>query len=258
MVNMPRHARKKSFTGIYHVLIRGINREKTFLDRSDFEKFVEIMARIKKETGFVLYGYCLMINHVHLLIGEGPEDISQIMKRIGTSYAMWFNKRHDRTGHLFQDRFRSECVEDDSYLLTVIRYIHQNPVKAGLVKNAEDYIWSSCRAYCSGYDNLPVLTDIDFILGLFGNDKEKSVKEFRKFTSTKNRDQCLEDNEYFKDDELRERIITIMSGKPIEELKIMSRHERNKIIREIKSIGGSSIRQLTRVTGIGFSIIRRA
>lgn len=88
-----------------------------------------------------------MDNHAHLLVNEGEDEISRIIKRIGTSYVYYFNKKYGRVGHLFQDRFKSEAIEDDSYLLAVVRYIHNNPVKAGIVKNASSYRWSSFNAY---------------------------------------------------------------------------------------------------------------
>jgi REP element-mobilizing transposase RayT len=84
-----------------------------------------------------------MDNHVHLLINEGDDEIGKIMKRINISYSYYFNKKYGRIGHLFQDRFKSEGIDSDAYLLSVVRYIHNNPVKAGLVKNIEEYKWSS-------------------------------------------------------------------------------------------------------------------
>lgn len=130
---MPRQARMKSKTGIYHVIVRGISQQNIFHDEEDFMKYLEMLERVKKKSGFKLYGYCLMGNHVHLLIHESQDELSVVMKGLGISYAWWYNWKYKRTGHVFQDRYKSECVEDDTYLLTVIRYIHQNPVKAGMV-----------------------------------------------------------------------------------------------------------------------------
>lgn len=88
-----------------------------------------------------------MDNHVHILIREGKEPLSKVMKRIGVSYVYWYNWKYERNGHLFQDRYKSEPVEDDKYLLTVIRYIHQNPLKAGIVDSIDQYQWSSHHEY---------------------------------------------------------------------------------------------------------------
>lgn len=141
---MPRSARKKSGSGIYHVMLRGINRQVIFQDDEDCDKYLQCLAECKAVSGFTLHAYCLMGNHLHLLIQEGKEPLEQIFKRIGVRYVYWYNWKYKRTGHLFQDRFKSEPVNEDSYFLAVLRYIYQNPVKAGLCQRPVDYPWSSC------------------------------------------------------------------------------------------------------------------
>lgn len=149
---MSRQSRETSLTGIYHVMLRGINRQNIFLDREDYWKFVKILyqqVNPKDEIGkplpsrCVVYAYCLMPNHLHLLIRNHTESIGSVVKSIGIAYAAYFNKRYERVGHLFQDRFKSEPVNDMNYFLTLIRYIHQNPVAGGLAKCVRDYPWSS-------------------------------------------------------------------------------------------------------------------
>ena len=108
---MPRQARKESGTGIYHVMLRGINRQDIFEEQE---------------------AYCLMSNHVHLLLRERTESISISLKHLTVSYAAYYNKCYQRVGHLFQDRFKSEPVNDIEYFVTLLRYVHQNPVKAGI------------------------------------------------------------------------------------------------------------------------------
>ena len=127
---MPRQARKKSNSGIYHIILRGVNRQQIFEDNEDYYKFLQVVEESKAISGFELFAYCLMSNHIHLLLKEIQEPIEQIMKRITTRFVYWYNIKYQRSGHLFQDRYKSEPVEDDAYFLTVIRYIHQNPVKA--------------------------------------------------------------------------------------------------------------------------------
>ena len=136
---MPRVAREKSQSKIYHIMLRGINRQSIFEDDGDYIKFLDVLCTYKKNIEYEIYAYCLMGNHVHLLMKEGNEEISRTMKRIGASYVYWYNWQYGRKGHLFQDRYKSEAVEDDKYLLTVLRYIHQNPIKARLAKNVADY-----------------------------------------------------------------------------------------------------------------------
>ncbi len=144
---MPRSARNKSVTGIYHVILRGINKQTIFFDDEDMRKFLFCLADCQIKSGFVLHAYCLMDNHVHLLLGEGSqienESLEVIFKRIGVRFAKWYNNKYERSGHLFQDRFKSQPVADERQYLTVLRYIYQNPLKAGLCARAEDYRWSS-------------------------------------------------------------------------------------------------------------------
>ncbi|MGI6706703.1 MAG: transposase [Clostridia bacterium] len=125
---MPRAARKVSKTGIYHIMIRGINQGAIFIDERDKGKFLDIMKMIKEEGAYDLYAYCLMNNHAHFLIKEAGMPVSLLMKKLCGSYAGWFNYRHGRMGHLFQDRFKSERVETDSYFRVVLKYILNNPV----------------------------------------------------------------------------------------------------------------------------------
>lgn len=151
---MPRTARKKSDTGIYHAMVRGINRQIIFQDDEDCEKYLQCLAASQKISGFLLHAYCLMGNHVHLLIQEqkGQEPLELIFKRIGSRYVYWYNWKYKRTGHLFQDRFKSEPIHEDAHFLAVLRYIYQNPVRAGLCKNPAEYPWSSYSV--SLYQNL--------------------------------------------------------------------------------------------------------
>ena len=118
-----------------------------------------------------------MGNHLHLLIKEGNEKIGNNTRRIGVSYAYWYNRQYDRSGHLFQGRFKSEPIEDDTYFLTVLRYIRQNPVKAGLVSDIEDYKWSSYN----GYYKTSNIVDTNFALQMFSSDEKEALAEFGKF-----------------------------------------------------------------------------
>ena len=141
---MSRMARKKSCTGLYHVMLRGADRRTLFSDDEDNQRFLEILQRVKRESMFQLFAYCLMGNHVHLLLQEGKEPLGMTFKRIGFSYVHYYNWKYQLYGHLFQDRYRSEQVEDDAYFLDVLRYICQNPVKAGLCEKPFEYPWLGC------------------------------------------------------------------------------------------------------------------
>ena len=140
-MQLARTERVRSSTGIYHVIQRGINRQVIFHEDEDFLRYLSTLERAKRECGCELYGYCLMSNHIHLLIREHSDifTISNLIKKIASSYVHWYNRKYQRTGHLFEERFKSEVVEDDQYLLTVIRYIHQNPTKSQMVEAVCEY-----------------------------------------------------------------------------------------------------------------------
>ena len=111
-------------------MLRGINRQQIFEDAEDCHKFLTILTEYKAQCGYSIYAYCLMGNHIHLLLKEGTESLEQVFKRVCGKFVYWYNAKYQRTGHLFQDRFKSEPVDTEAYLQTVIRYIHQNPVIA--------------------------------------------------------------------------------------------------------------------------------
>jgi len=142
-----------------------------------------------------LIAFCIMDNHAHLLLQEREEDIANIMKRINISYVFYFNKKYKKTGHLFQDRYRSEKIEDDSYLLMATRYIHKNPVKAGIVKKVEKYKWSSYKAYLEEDTVLAKTIDKELVLGIFSEDKKEAKEEFIKFTNMEEEDKFIEIDE---------------------------------------------------------------
>ena len=165
---MPRPPRKQSASGIYHVMLRGINRQVIFEDDTDRYCYIRQLQKCKEKSGFRLHAFCLMSNHVHLLIEPAAEPLDLIFKRIGSGYVKWYNERYDRVGHLFQDRFRSECVETEAYYRTVLRYILLNPLKGGLETRPGTYRWSSYLAYEKGQGTL---TDTQYALDLFGSRK---------------------------------------------------------------------------------------
>jgi REP element-mobilizing transposase RayT len=159
---MPRQARKLSSTNIYHIMLRGMNGMQIFLDAEDNLKFLEVLKECRDISGFQLYAYCLMGNHVHILLRADGEDTGMIFKRLGARYVHWYNSKYDRIGYLFQGRYKSEPVENDSYLLTVARYIHLNPVHARLASDINDYVWSSYGEYTGARD----IVDTSYIMDI--------------------------------------------------------------------------------------------
>lgn len=256
---MPRGAREKSESGIYHVMLRGTNKQEIFHDEEDNIRFIETIKKYKKISNSIIYGWCLMGNHLHLLIGQGKEELSLTMKRIGVSYAWYYNWKYKSTGHLFQDRFKSERVDTDKYLLTVIRYIHQNPVKAGIAKKAADWRWSSCRGYY-GYEVYPEgLLDSTLILEMFSEDSKIAIGKFVEFNEAECEEECLDDNrkERLTDEEAKLEIAKIISLQEIAIIKSMPKVQRDALILRIKAVEGISQRQAARILGVAPNIVIR-
>ena len=246
---MPRRARAKSESGYYHILLRGIGRQNLFEDSEDHEKFLEILAKYKDELKYQIAAYCLMSNHVHLLLEDTGKVLDLLMKKIAGSYAYYFNWKYDRIGHLFQDRFKSEPVEDDAYFLTVMRYIHQNPLKAGIAQ-MDDYPWSSYRTYIEGGN----FVDTEKALEIF-----KDSEQYIEFMSANETSLCLElaDTHRLTDDEAIEIIRRTAKTQNAQAIQKFSIEQRNKALHDLKE-QGISIRQLSRLTGINRGIILRA
>ena len=251
---MPRRAREKSSTGIYHVMLRGINRQTIFVDKEDYEKFIQTISKYREVCEYEIYAFCLMANHIHLLIKEGKEDLGIVFRRIGASYVYWYNLKYKRSGHLFQDRYKSEPVEDDKYFLTVLRYIHQNPIKAGIENNIARYTWSSYNEYLGKNG----ICNTKFVLKFFADNDKKAVELFKKFNSEENDDKCLEYEEIIRIDDIEatkiiKKIAGVKKGKQIQDFE---KEKRDKVIKKLKN-NGLSIRQIERLTGIGFNVVKR-
>ncbi|GBF35633.1 transposase [Desulfocucumis palustris] len=256
---MPRQAREKSRTGIYHVMSRGINGQEIFNDDKDRLKYLETLYREKLEKSIEIYGYCLMGNHLHLLVKEDEKGLGAVMKKIGTRYARWYNWKYKRRGYVFQDRYRSECVNDDAYLLTVIRYIHLNPTRAYLVNKPESWKWSSCGAYYGMQEYPSNLTETALILGIFSADRNAAVSKFMKYMEEANSDKCLEHEEIQRktDEQVREEILRLMQCQQIQNIQSMSKEARNNLLRDVKAIEGTTYRQLARILGIStYNIVK--
>ncbi|MDR1603462.1 MAG: transposase [Gracilibacteraceae bacterium] len=251
---MGRRAREFGKTGIYHILFRGVNHCHLFEEDADFEKFLSAVKAVKAAMLFDLYAYALMSNHVHLLIREkSTGDIAVVMRKVLTQYAGWFNRKYGRSGALIANRYKSECVEDESYLLTLARYIHQNPVKAGAAGSPEAYRWSSYAGYLGGGDNL---TDTDFVLSGISKDRESAIADFAVFHGK------LDELEYApaegkKKSEamLHREALGILGFEPNKAAGVQ-KAERTAAIALLRA-NGFSIRQVERLTGVPRSIVGR-
>ncbi|MEG2199940.1 MAG: transposase, partial [Anaerovorax sp.] len=223
-------------------------RQVIFQDDEDCKKYLQCIAQCKTISGFTLHAYCLMGNHIHLLIEVKVEDLDQIFKRIGVRYAYWYNWKYMRSGHLFQDRFKSEPINDDASFIAVLRYIYQNPVKAGLCKNPEDYIWSS---YNKQGAYLP-LTDCNKALELL------SEAEFRAFLAQSNEEQFLdiEADTRLNDREAASMIKVVCNVESLSDFHHLPAEQQTTFILELHK-KRCSIRQLVRLVGISKGHIER-
>lgn len=166
---MPRQPRIYSNASMYHVMIRGINGEKIFIKSFYKSKVLRDIKEIGEELRFNVIGFCVMDNHMHLLVKAGEEELITLMKRLNIKYAMFYNKLENRYGHVFQDRYKSEAIEDDRYYLGVLRYIHNNPVRAGISQNILNYKWSSANEYVNQKSDIIEECYLAEMLKLFRN-----------------------------------------------------------------------------------------
>ena len=164
---------------VCHVIARGNERRAVFREDRDRELYLERLEHYQKRFGFRVYAYCLMTNHVHLAVETGKVPLSRIMLGLQGSYTQAFNRRHGRVGHLFQGRYKCLVVQKDRYLLALVRYIHENPVTAGIVREPPDYPWSSDRWY--RMKDIPAWLDVNSVLGMFGRQRRTAVRAYRTF-----------------------------------------------------------------------------
>ncbi|MBQ6343258.1 MAG: transposase [Anaerolineaceae bacterium] len=244
---MARTARKLSELGYYHLIVRGIGKQILFEEHSDYLHYLSLLKRFCKETGVTICAFCLMENHVHLLAYDPEQKIPLLMKKMGVSYSAYFNKKYERTGHLFQDRYLSEPIESEAYLLTVFRYILNNPQKAGICA-ADAYEWSSYKLYGSNSS----FVDTSAFVELIG---DKAA--YAAYIAAKNEDICMDVHQPKIGDKnaktLLGDLLDVESGT---ELQSVDRDKRDKAIKLLLE-NGMTIRQIERLTGISRGIIQR-
>ena len=180
-MGMPRQARLDAPGALHHVMGRGIERTKIFRDDRDHDDFVERLAALCIEGNLIVYEWCLLSNHFHVLARTGRESISKSMKRLLTGYVVNFNLRHKRAGHLFQNRYKSIICEEDPYLLELTRYIHLNPVRTGRVDAMDElkrFRWAGHSAIMGTIKR--EWQDVDAVLRYFGKGRE-AVRRYEEF-----------------------------------------------------------------------------
>lgn len=185
---MARRLRLEYPGAIYHVMSRGNNKQRVFLDREDYELFLSILKEVTVKFNWLCHVYCLMLTHYHLLIETLEANLSRGMHYLNTIFAQSFNKKNNRVGHVFQGRYKAILVQKEKYLLVLSKYIAANPVKDGLVEQPEDWPWSSYRATI-GMEKEPEFLCTDWILGQFGEYRSGAIEAYKCFI---NETPCME------------------------------------------------------------------
>ena len=231
-----------------HIITRGIGKQILFEEEQDYRHYLTALERYSRETGARICAYCLMENHVHLLVHASPDCIVQLMKKLGVNYAGYYNWKYEHVGHLFQDRYISEPVETSGYLFSVFRYILRNPEKAGICR-ASEYRWSSFQLY----DNPPDYMELDLFHTQFG-----TFEQYQAFIDTDNNDTCLEYEKTVRDDlwarSVLQKELGIQSGTELQQYDKKARDAALALLRS----KGLSVRQIERLTGINRNIVQRA
>lgn len=179
---MPRQARLDVPGALHHIMVRGINKTVIFKEDQDKVRFLERLGEDITRGVCAVYAWVLMNNHVHILFKSGKDGISAVMRRFLTWYAQYFNRRHGRSGHLFENRYKSVLCDEDAYLLALVRYIHVNPIRAKVVTTIEQldrYPWSGHQAII-GKAKYPWM-DTDYVLRQFGDTRREALAEYRRF-----------------------------------------------------------------------------
>lgn len=166
----------------YHVMNRGANYAKIFYDKEDYTLFLNVLKEACHLFNATISSYCLMNNHYHLLVNTPEGNISRFMRHVNGVYTQRHNRKHVKDGPLFRGRFKSVLVQDDGHLVSVVRYIHLNPIKAKIIKDVKDFEWSSHGIYLKGKSHLDWI-EVDSILCYFSNKRREAVKKYKEYIS---------------------------------------------------------------------------
>lgn len=248
---MPRKARKESSTQIYHIILRGNNRQLLFLNDEDRYLFLDRIFKYSEQLNIEIYSYCLMGNHVHILLGNAPKkNLSLYVQKLANSYVYYFNRKYECSGHLFQGRFKSEPVEDDTYFKTVLRYILQNPEKAN-ISSFTNYKWNSYNQLVS--PELPSRIERNLVYKLFD-----SIPSLKIFLNLKTNQSCMEYKSKIipSDTKVREILEQLLGVNNLLTIKSLSVYKRKKAIAILRKTN-FSISQISRITGLSKKMLTK-
>jgi putative transposase len=261
---MARPLRLEAEGAVYHVIARGNERKAVFRDDRDRQEYLDRLIRCRDRFGLRVLAFCLMGNHLHLAVERGPAKLSRVMLALQSSYTQWFNRRHGRVGHLFQGRYKALLIEKDRYLLALVRYIHRNPLEAGLSARAEDYAWSSDRYYRARKP--PDWLDVDRVFPLLGPTQRVAAARYRRlmgdeveetYEDVQSYAQAIKEDKAFAERVLRESGVPPIVGR-LTEAKVVSVVAAGFGVRVSDLLGGGRQRSLSRARNIAAYIGRAA
>ena len=251
---MPREPRNRVLTEFNHIMLRGVGHMDIFMDEDDHLRFMNTIKRFKAGREIKIHAFCLISNHVHMLVQASPEEIPGFMKSIEVSYAQYFNSTHEHVGHLFQNRYKSEAITSERYFLTAFRYILLNPQAAGICR-WEEYQWSSSKTYLMRDDD--GITDTSMITDIIGGRDEVMCFVNRNAEDSSKIAEPVLPVKRFRDNEVLKIIQAISGLKDPLLIQGIDREARNELFATLKK-RGITIRQLERMTGINRNTIQRA
>jgi putative transposase len=247
---MPRKPRIEYSGAFYHVIVRGNQKQRIFKDPADFQKYLLLLTAYKNRTGCRVYAYVLMNNHVHLLIETKDIPLSKVMQGLNQTYTMYFNKRYRTVGHLFQGRYKAILCDRDAYLLGLLKYIHQNPLRAKIADILDSYLWSSHHAY-TGKNNPLSIVDTDTVLRIFSENKGRARRKYREFMA--DRDTLGKDAVYATIDQRLQGDETF-----VEEVQAKSEQQVAKEKRKKAHSLAAMAKAVASTTGVGLEELRSA
>lgn len=253
---MPRKPRTMSSTGIYHIILRSVNQHLIFEEDSDYQKFIYILSDCKMKYDIKVYAYCLMDNHIHILLNSPADKLAAFFRSLGTRFVRWYNNKYLRTGHLFQDRYHSTTIESERAFLAALVYIHDNPVKANMCRYPSEYRWSSYNAYYGKKNSLVDTGLADRIAG----GRDSLLRFFSRATNHSNDELFANDHKkqklFITDDRALEVFISTSKLSSTSEVNSLNKVQRNRLIRNLRT-KGLTVKQIARLIDISETTVKR-
>lgn len=255
---LTRPLRRYGNSKVYHVIFKGIDNQDIFYDDQDRRIFLKHLSITKKNFNYNIYAYCLMVNHVHLVIKCQDQFLSKSIQSLLVRYVHYFNKKYKRIGPLVQSRFKSKNVENQIYFIDLCRYVHRNPENAGIAKT-QDYEWSSYKEYIGNAK----IVDKNVLLHYFNNDVNEFVKNTTKTIPNENLEDYFEYElvERLNDEQLAHIIMQKFNIKDISDIAVFFKNKSNeeliKDLEVIKSINGTNKTQVARTIRVSRRLLER-